>query len=205
MIEALDPNSRTGFKYLLTGDESLMTYDQSPSRMWAVDRSCADEKVPPANYSQKAKITVFLGVNGIALLDVLPTGAKLASDYFCCNIFEALEQVIYLKGKVLGTTRYTLHFDDARVHNAEKVERRLDECQFRRLEHTPYSQDLAPCDFLLFGYLHNKMQFLSYGTMGELREAITSAVEAIPKTKLIQVFQTCRWRLAMHPVRRKRL
>jgi hypothetical protein len=43
MIEALDTNSQTGFKYLLTGDESWITYDQSPTRMRAVDRSCAEE------------------------------------------------------------------------------------------------------------------------------------------------------------------
>jgi hypothetical protein len=37
IIEALDTNSRTGFKYLLTGDELGMTCDQSPTRMRAVD------------------------------------------------------------------------------------------------------------------------------------------------------------------------
>jgi hypothetical protein len=90
MTEALGTNSRTGFKHLLTGDESWMTYDQRPTRMWAVNWSCTDEKVCPTNYSQKITVTVFLGVEGIALLDVLPAGAKSTSDYFCCNIIEAL-------------------------------------------------------------------------------------------------------------------
>jgi hypothetical protein len=194
MIEALDTNSRTGFEYLLAGDELWMAYDQSPTGMSAIDRSCVDEKVRPTNYSQKTMVTVFFGVGGIALSDVLPTGVKLTSDHFCCNIIEALEEVVYPEGRVPGTTRYTLHFDNAPVHEAEKVQRKLDQCQFRRLEHPPNSPDLIPRDFFLFGHIHEKMQFLSYGTVDELQEAVTSTVEAIPKTKLVQVFQTWRWR-----------
>jgi hypothetical protein len=34
MIEALDNHSPTGFKYLLTGAHSWMTYDQGPTQMW---------------------------------------------------------------------------------------------------------------------------------------------------------------------------
>jgi hypothetical protein len=163
--------------------------------MWAVDRSCVDEMVRLSNYSQKTMTAVFFGAEGIALLDVLPTGAKLTSDYFWCTIIEGLEQVIYPEGRVPATTRCTLHFDNAPVHNAEKVQRKLNECQFRRLERARYSPDLAPYDFFLFGHLDDKMQFLSYGTVDELQEAITSTNEWIPKTELIKVFQTWKWRL----------
>jgi hypothetical protein len=140
-------------------------------------------------------VTVFFDVEEIALLDVLPTVAKLTSDYSCCNIIEPLEQAICPEGRVQGITRRTLHFDNEPVCNAEKGQLRLGESHFRRLEHPPYSRDLAPCDFFLFGYLHDKMQFLSYGTVDELRYTIVSTIQAIPNTTLIQVFQTWRWRL----------
>jgi hypothetical protein len=79
--------------------------------MWAVDRSCVDEKVRPTNCSPKTIVTACFGVKGIALLDVLPIVVKLTSDYFCCNIIGAREQVICPEGRVPGTTRYILHFD----------------------------------------------------------------------------------------------
>jgi hypothetical protein len=140
-------------------------------------------------------VTVVFGVEGIALLDVPPTGAKPRSDYFCCNIIEALKQGIYPEGRVPGTIRYTVHFNNAPVHDAEQVQRKLEECQFRGLEHPRYSPDLAPGDFFFFGYRYDKIQFLSYGTVDELQEAITSTFEGIPKTKSTHVSQTWRWRL----------
>jgi hypothetical protein len=73
-----------------------------------------------------------------------------------------------------------------------KSSKKLDDYQVRRLKRPPYSPDLAPCDFFLFGYLHEKMQLLRYDTVDELQEAITSTIDGIPKAKLIQVFQT--WR-----------
>jgi hypothetical protein len=63
--------------------------------MWARDRNCVDEKAPPTSHSQKTMITVFFGVDGITLLDILPNGAKLTSDYFCHNITGILERLVY--------------------------------------------------------------------------------------------------------------
>jgi hypothetical protein len=56
-------------------------------------------------------ITVFFGADGIALLGVLPTGAKTTSNYVRHNIVEALEQVFYPDRQVPGTIDYLLHLD----------------------------------------------------------------------------------------------
>jgi hypothetical protein len=128
-------------------------------------------------------------------LDILPSGLKFTSDYFYSNVIEALGDVLYPDGRRPRTVRYMLHFDNAPVHNAEKVQHKLDECDFRKLEHPPYSLDLSLCDFFLFGYLHEKMKFLSYQTVEKLEEAITRTIEAIPKPQLIRVFQGWRRRL----------
>jgi hypothetical protein len=54
-------------------------------------------------------IAVFFGLDGIALLDVLPIEAKLTFCCFCYNIIEALEQIVYSDGRVPGTTCPALH------------------------------------------------------------------------------------------------
>jgi hypothetical protein len=113
-------------------------------------------------------ITVFFAVDGIALLEILSTGSKLTSDYFCYNIIEALEQVTHPDCRVPGTTRSVLHFDNAAVHKAQKGQQKLDEREFRPLKHPPYPLDLAPDNFFLFGGLHEKIQILCHGTVDEL-------------------------------------
>jgi hypothetical protein len=72
-------------------------------------------------------ITIFFGVDGIVLLDILSTGAKLISDYFCYNIIGAPEQVFDLNGRISGATRSALHFDNVPVHTAQKIQQKLDE------------------------------------------------------------------------------
>jgi transposase len=44
-----------------------------------------------------------------------------------------------------------LHFDNGPVHNPGTVRENLASFGFRRMAHPPYSPDLAPYDFFLFG------------------------------------------------------
>jgi hypothetical protein len=172
MITTLGDHSQTGFKYRLTGDELWITYDQTPIRMWALDRSCSDERVRSTNHSKKTMVTFCFSGDGIALLDILSSGLKFTSGYFCSNVIEALAGVLYPDGRRPRTVRYMLHFDNALVHNAEKVQHELDECGFRRVEHPLYSPDLSPFDFFRFGYLHAKMKFLSCQLWRSLRRPL---------------------------------
>jgi hypothetical protein len=107
------------------------------------------------------------------MLDILPTGVKFTSEYFCSNVIDVLASIVDPEGRKARAIRYVLHFDNAPVHKADKVQYKPEECDFHRLEHLPYSPDLSPCDFVLFDHLHEKMQFLSYHTVDELEEIIT--------------------------------
>jgi histone-lysine N-methyltransferase SETMAR len=46
-----------------------------------------------------------------------------------------------------------LHRDNARPHTFRATQERIQELQWKRLEHPPYSPDLAPSDFHLFSPL----------------------------------------------------
>jgi hypothetical protein len=98
MIAALDNHLRTGFQDLLTGGESWMTRDENPIRMCAFDRTCVDEAIHLIAYYQKTMITVFCGGDGIALLEVLPSGAGMISEHFGHNIREEFDDVVYPNG-----------------------------------------------------------------------------------------------------------
>jgi Ca2+-dependent lipid-binding protein len=82
MLEALDVHAQTTCRYLMTGDESWMMYDQTPSRMWALDRDHVDAIVRSRHQSRKTMVTAFFGVNGIGLVKIRPEGTKLRSGYF---------------------------------------------------------------------------------------------------------------------------
>jgi hypothetical protein len=66
---AIDANA--GFQYLLTGDESWIACDSTPSRMWTMVRSEIDPIIRPINHLRKTMTIVFFGINSIALIDIL--------------------------------------------------------------------------------------------------------------------------------------
>jgi histone-lysine N-methyltransferase SETMAR len=53
--------------------------------------------------------------------------------------------------------REVLHHDNFRTHTTQATKERIQELQCELLEHPPYSPDLAPSDFHLFGTLKNHL------------------------------------------------
>jgi histone-lysine N-methyltransferase SETMAR len=50
-----------------------------------------------------------------------------------------------------------LHHDNARLHAAQITQERIQDLQWELLEHPPYSLNLAPSNFHLFGLLKNHL------------------------------------------------
>jgi hypothetical protein len=98
-IRILDNQARTQFKYLLTGDESWMHHDQSPTKIWALDQEFVGQQVHSTNSRRKTMIIVFLGVEGIALLTVLPRAWKVTSAYFQEHSLRELAVQKYSRGR----------------------------------------------------------------------------------------------------------
>jgi hypothetical protein len=64
--------------------------------------------------------------------------------------------------------------------------------------HPPYSPDIAPSDFFLFGYLKHKPQGCSYDSADELFSAIMDLAENLGKSLLHRVFDE--WMPRLHLV-----
>ena len=56
------------------------------------------------------------------------------------------------------------------------------------IEWPPYSPDLNPCDFFLWGYLKDNYYAEKPKTIDDLRKAITKGVLSIPSSKLNKFF-----------------
>jgi hypothetical protein len=50
--------------------------------MLVLDLNSVDYEIRPTDPQRKTMVTVFLGTDGIALLNILPLGRKLISEYF---------------------------------------------------------------------------------------------------------------------------
>ena len=68
---------------------------------------------------------------------------------------------------------------------------------FKRAPHPPYSPDLAPSDFFLFGHVKGQLSGQSFKTREALLEAIIEKINNIPYSMRWDVFNEwkhrCRW------------
>jgi hypothetical protein len=65
-----------------------------------------------------------------------------------------------------------VHFDNATPHRSARSENCFEACGFRHAPQPPYSPDISPCDFFLFGDLKMKFKGEEFETLEALQERV---------------------------------
>jgi transposase len=88
--------------------------------------------------------------------------------------------------------------DNARPHIAARTRALLEHFNWELFDHSPYSPDLAPCDYLLFTYMKNWLGSQFFNNTEELMEGVkiwlsSQAVEFVDTgiQKLIPQYDKC--------------
>jgi hypothetical protein len=84
-----------------------------------------------------------------------------------------------------------LDADNARPHTATVSTNDITDNEIKRAPHPPYSPDLAPSDFFLFGYMKKKLMGYRAESESELLVGIRVILAEIPRDVLNAVF--CEW------------
>jgi histone-lysine N-methyltransferase SETMAR len=101
-------------------------------------------------------LSVFFNGTGQFLIDILPEGMKMDTDYFADNNIDKMARLCYPQGRRQRERKVMLHFDNATIHCTDTVRDRMAAADLEGMKHQPYSPDLAPFDFFLFGYVKGK-------------------------------------------------
>lgn len=100
----------------------------------------------------KVLATVFFDCKGILLIDFLHERRTINAAYYC-DLLTQVRLAYRSKRRGQPIREVILLHDNARPHTAEVTRRKLEEMKWKPLDHPPYSPDLSPCDFHLFGPL----------------------------------------------------
>lgn len=92
---------------------------------------------------------------------------------------------------------FILHMDNSKVHRSKKVNSFLAATGLKIAAHPPYSPDMAPSDFNLFGKLKRKIAGMEFASEEELLSEIITQFDAIEKAELEKVFSEWESRLEM--------
>jgi hypothetical protein len=88
----------------------------------------------------------------------------------------------------LRATGAHLHRDNAKSQRSKTSVQKIDEMGFVLVPHPPYSPDIAPSDFFLFGSLKDYLEGTSFPDEESLISAVRQILSGIPIDMLCRVF-----------------
>ena len=188
LLEVLESQRVVGFAHLVTGDESWFLRHYERERMWCLSADEVPTRVKPTIATPKTMLTVFLSVRGAIFTDWLPSGAKFNSTYFCEYILGPLSQILHSQHNP-DAARPIVHFDNATPHRSTATEAFFERCRFRHAPQPPYSPDISPCDFFLFGDLKAKLRGEEFETLEQLQERVEELLGQITAQVMERVYE----------------
>jgi hypothetical protein len=138
--------------------------------------------------SRKGLVTIAWNPDGFYLIRLLPKGMKFNSTYYIHGILPPL--LDWYKARCgVAQQNLVIQADNARPHTAKVVSDFCEENQITVAPHPPYSPDLAPSDFYLFGFLKDRLKGSVYDEPDELHGAIAALLEDVERITLERVFR----------------
>ena len=197
LFSILEKSKHNAYRDIITGDQSWFIYNYSPDGAWVLE----DDEAPVFSKNKiciaKMMITVIWGVWGVYIVDELPEGMHLNSTYFVEHILFPLDKQKDQIWPGKGNHKIWLHLDNCKVHNSRYTQVAMEKTDFKRSPHPPYSPDIAPSDFFLFGYVKEKLKGQAFKERSTLFEAILSIIQSIPIEMKRRVFDEwahrCQW------------
>lgn len=189
MLKIFEMHIESEFKYVLTGDESWFNFHYEPTTQWVLSSEYLEEKLDPSKFEEKMMVTVFMNGDGFQLIKFKEPDETINSSYFINNVVRILNENC-ANIHPPEDLHWMIHYDNARPHTSKIVNAFLEETCLERMPHPPYSPDLAPCDFGLFGTVKNKMIGYQADSREDLQNEITQILQKFTKDDINSIFMS---------------
>jgi len=178
----------TPHRNIVTGDESWFNFDIPIKSAWAERREDLPCLPQLEIGTKKSLVSIFWSPEGLHSLLILPHGTTYNAAYFCDTVVPNLRSEICTQRRRRTLRGIVIHMDNARPHNAKISVEALESIKAKRVEHPPYSPDLAPSDFFLFGVLKEKLSGSSFSSSEDLISKIRGKFAQLDKEMLHRVY-----------------
>jgi len=169
----------------VTGDETWVHCHQpetkKASKEWRHTSSRKPKKFRTQPSAGNVMLTLFWDERRVILEHYMPRGNSVSSATYADLLNNHLRPAIKSKGRGLLSTGVLLQHDNARPHTARSTVATTQDLSFECLPHPPYSPDLVPSDFHVFGPLKEEMGGKSFRSEEEVQQAVHEWLHSQPK------------------------
>ena len=168
---------------IITGDEAWIYLRNYNTAEWVFPWGRRSARTEPGVVDLKIMLTVFWSTSGFHLVHFASSETRIDSEFICQRLRDlraALPEPH--AGKLF------IHVDNAPSHRAKITQTAIHDLGFTALPHPPYSPDLAPSDFYLFGYLKGAIRGKIFSSIEELQDDILAKISLISQKTLRKVY-----------------
>jgi transposase len=153
--------------------------------MWEQDRDELTLNVKGTISSKKTMVSAYFSPCDFVSVEFLLMGQKYNSQFFTETVLRSIEKKLAECRLKLRTTTAHLHVDNAKPHTSIMSIEKIEELGFILVPQPPYSPDLAPCDFFMFGYVKQHLEGKHFTREDEVIATLREVFDKIP----LQTFQ----------------
>ncbi|KAG5338749.1 MOS1T transposase, partial [Acromyrmex charruanus] len=127
---------------------------------------------------------------GQAKFVITPESIEKMRDFLYLGVLRRLlHRIRRIRPEYREEGNWRLLHDNAPSHRSTLITDFLSKNRILLVNHSPYSPDLAPCDFYLFGKLHLQMKGMRYADIPAIQKACTDILRAMPANDLKSSFE----------------
>lgn len=186
---------------IVTGDESWCHHYEPETRrqslQWKHLNSPPPKKAKAVISAGKVLLTFFFDRQGPLLIEFAKRGETINGARYCATM-NRLRVAIKNKRRGRLSNGVILLHDNARPHVADVVKTQLLQFKWETLTHPPYSPDLSPCDFHIFGSLKKHLRGTRFESDDVVKESVVDYLTQQPKefyetgiTRLVSQWDQC--------------
>jgi histone-lysine N-methyltransferase SETMAR len=169
---------------IVTGDETWVHYHQpetkKASKEWRHASSPKRKKFRTQPSAGKVILTLFWDQRGVILELYMPRGNTVNSATYV-DLKNHLRPAIKSKRRGVLSTGVWLQHDNVRPYTARSTVATIQDLSFECLPHPPYSPDLAPSDFHVFGPLKVAMGGKPFRSDEDVQQGVQEWLHSQPK------------------------
>ena len=152
-VAAFHRHSKAWLNNIVTMDETMVSLHtpetKKQSKRWVPRGQPGPVKARVQASRTKHMVLAFFDAGGLIYSNIVPKGTAVNSVYIL-KVLRSFMKKLRQKRPRLAEQGFVFHWDNAPVHTAAAVREWFTANAIQRLEHPPYSPDLAPADFFLF-------------------------------------------------------
>lgn len=182
-LRELSESDNTFFDRVITGDETWVHHYEPESKrrsmQWRHSTSPRPKKFKSQKSAGKIMATVFWDAQGLILVDFLPKGETINSEAYIETLQKLRARIRRVRPN-LEMNKVLLQHDNARPHTSIRTREAITSFGWTTLPHPPYSPDLAPSDYHLFGAMKEALRGEHYGNDEEVKSAVRNWLRKQP-------------------------